>query len=123
MGETKAHCVVYNYEMSRKPKEYILARQKQTSLPAVRQIRVTNFKSFRDLCTDLPRFGVLIGANASGKSNFVQIFEFLRDLAYQGLDNAISLQGGIEFLRNMRIGSSSPLGVQLVVENDMAISK
>ncbi len=90
--------------------------------PAIRQIRVSNFKSFGDLQVDLPRFGVLIGANASGKSNFVQIFEFLRDLAQQGLDNAISLQGGIEFLRNMRIGSSSPLSLQLIFENDIAVT-
>lgn len=40
--------------------------------PAIRRLQVNNFKSFKELrVDDMPRFGVLIGANASGKSNFV----------------------------------------------------
>jgi len=69
---------------------------------AIKRIKVSNFKSFKDLDIKLNRFDVLVGANASGKSNFVQIFKFIRDISNLGLDNAISLQGS-EYLTNIGI--------------------
>jgi hypothetical protein len=45
---------------------------------------------------ELSPLSVLVGANASGKTNFVQLFRFLRDVANEGFDSAIALQGGIE---------------------------
>lgn len=81
---------------------------------AIKSISVSNFKSFSDIHLDLGKFNLLIGANASGKSNFVQIFKFLRDIKIYGLENAISLQGGIEFLRNTHICSSKPLSLKIV---------
>ena len=38
-----------------------------------------------------------MGANASGRSNFVHIFQFLRDLTRYNLGDAISIQGGAEY--------------------------
>ncbi|MCK5269463.1 MAG: AAA family ATPase [Sedimentisphaerales bacterium] len=73
---------------------------------AIKKIKVSNFKSFKNLDVELGSFNVLIGANASGKSNFIQIFRFLHDIEDSGLDNAISMQGGIEYLRNINIGPS-----------------
>ena len=43
---------------------------------------------------------LIIGANASGKSNFIQILKFYHDAIEYGLENAISLQGGTQYLRN-----------------------
>lgn len=71
----------------------------------IKRIEITNFKSFNKLIMELKNFNVLIGANASGKSNFVKIFEFLRDIRNHGLENAISLQGGVEYLRNLNLGN------------------
>ena len=45
----------------------------------IESIAVSNFKSFSKSEIELGQFNVLVGANASGKSNFVQIFKFLRD--------------------------------------------
>ena len=89
---------------------------------AIKKIRIANFKSFKDLEVELGRFNVLIGSNASGKSNFVQIFKFLRDITNYGLDNAISMQGGIEYLRNVNIGSSEDLSVEIVVSDQRPIA-
>lgn len=80
----------------------------------IKKLRVKNFKSFKDLDIELGNFNVLIGANASGKSNFVQIFKFLRDIANSGLNNAISMQGGVEYLRNLNIGYSENLSIEVV---------
>jgi AAA15 family ATPase/GTPase len=46
---------------------------------------------------------VIVGANASGKSNFLQALKFLRDIKDFGIDNAISLQGGIDYLSNLQL--------------------
>ncbi|KLO21563.1 hypothetical protein X275_08740 [Marinitoga sp. 1197] len=47
----------------------------------IKKLKVKNFKSFNELEVELKNFNVLIGANAAGKSNFIHIFEFLRDIA------------------------------------------
>ena len=44
---------------------------------AIKKIKISNFKSFKNLEIELGKFNVLIGANASGKSNFIQIFNTL----------------------------------------------
>ena len=84
----------------------------------IKRIEVRNFKSFEELKIDLGKFNVIIGANASGKSNFVHIFEFLRDITSSGLNNAISMQGGVEYLRNMNIGASEPLSIKVVSDQE-----
>lgn len=80
----------------------------------INKIKITNFKSFNEFETELGRFNVLIGANASGKTNFVQVFKFLKDIKNFGLDNAISMQGGVEYLRNVNIGPSKNLLIEAV---------
>jgi len=84
-----------------------------TDARAISRLRISNFKSFKDLEVELGNFNVVIGANASGKSNFVQIFKFLRDIVHHGLENAISLQGGVEYLRNLSIGAKENLCLEI----------
>jgi len=79
---------------------------------AIKTITVTNFKSFKNISVNLGMFNVLIGANASGKSNFVQIFKFLRDLATYGIENAISMQGGPEYLINIKAKNPRILSIE-----------
>ena len=81
---------------------------------AIEKIKIKNFKSFKELELDLGKFNVLIGANASGKSNFVEIFRFLKNITEYGLENAISMEGGVEFLRNINIGSSENFSLSIV---------
>ena len=80
----------------------------------LKRIEVKNFKSFQELKVEFHKFDVLIGANASGKSNFVQIFKFLMDIANSGLNNAVSMQGGVEYLRNINIGASENFSLKVV---------
>ena len=88
---------------------------------AISNIRVSNFKSFEELNVDLGKLNIFIGANASGKSNFTQIFQFLRDVVDFGLDNAISMQGGIEYLRNFRVGGSGVFSMTIVDNSNITI--
>ena len=91
---------------------------------SVKRIKVTNFKNFKELEIEFSKFfNILIGANASGKSNFVQIFRFLRDIANSGLDNAVSMQGGVEYLRNINIGASENFSLKLVFDQEFGFSR
>jgi predicted ATPase len=79
----------------------------------IQQVHVENFKSFSELDINLSRFNVVIGSNAAGKSNFISIFRFLRDIARNGLVNAIAMQGGAEYIRNATIGHARDLVVRI----------
>jgi len=89
---------------------------------AIKKIKISNFKSFKDLEVELGKFNVLIGANASGKSNFIQIFKFLMDITNYGLDNAISMQGGIEYLRNVNVGLSENFSLEVVSDQQFGFA-
>ncbi|HON82129.1 MAG TPA: AAA family ATPase [Methanoregulaceae archaeon] len=80
----------------------------------IREISVVNFKSFREIRIEPDCFNIIIGSNASGKSNLIQIFKFIRDIAKYGLNNAISLQGGVEYLRNTTIGPAMPFSFRIL---------
>lgn len=62
----------------------------------------------------LGKVNILIGANGSGKSNFIRIFEFLSNKANEGLENAISRLGEIEFIRNVNISDSECLYLEIL---------
>jgi len=79
----------------------------------IKQIKIKNFKSFKEDEIKLDKFNVLIGANASGKSNFVQILKFIKDLSEYGVENAISMQGGVDYTLNMGIGRSHALEIEI----------
>jgi predicted ATPase len=77
------------------------------------RLRVKNFKSFKKIDVSFGNFNVIIGANASGKSNFVSLFKFLKDIVTEGLEDAISLQGGINWVRNVNSSPWEHLAVEL----------
>jgi len=78
----------------------------------ISRLRAQNFKSFDTVDVELGDLNVLIGANASGKSNFLSILTFLRDIARDGLENAVSMQSGeIELLRNVQLGAEQPTNI------------
>jgi predicted ATPase len=71
----------------------------------IESIHIHNFKSIRDASIKFDDLNILIGKNAAGKSNIFEILQFLKDIGEQNLENAIQLRGGVEYFRNIRIGS------------------
>lgn len=67
----------------------------------IKSIEVNNFKTFDKLSINLQNLNFFIGQNASGKSNFINIFRFLKFIEEYGLKNAISLMGGDKYFRNV----------------------
>lgn len=77
------------------------------------KLTVKNFKSIRDQTLALGRLNVFIGGNGAGKSNLIQVFRFLREIANQGLSN-YSLTKGVDNL--LHYGRKGSKLIQLKVE-------
>lgn len=90
---------------------------------AITKLKLSNFKSFKNVEIDLNKFNVLIGSNASGKSNFTQIFRFLKVMAEKDLEYAISNQCGIKFLRNLNLGSSENFSLLITSDKKFSFPK
>ncbi|VVC71795.1 AAA domain, putative AbiEii toxin, Type IV TA system [uncultured archaeon] len=64
-------------------------------------LKVQNWRNFVDLNLKLQKRCFLVGPNASGKSNFLDIFRFLRDIVDigGGFQEAIRKRGGVKQIR------------------------
>ena len=67
------------------------------------KIEVKNFKTFKDVSVEFNKSNLLIGSCAAGKSNFVEIFDFLKDMS-QDFDKAYGKHGGA-YLQNLNLNS------------------
>lgn len=70
----------------------------------ITRVRLTNWKNFKSVDVVLQPRVFVVGANASGKSNFLDVFRFLRDIAKPlggGLQQAINLRGGMPKMRSL----------------------
>lgn len=79
----------------------------------IKRIKASNFKSFDEIQVSFEDFNILVGANASGKSNLIDILRFLRDIEKHGLDNAISIQGGPNYITNLCMEGSHSLSIEI----------
>jgi predicted ATPase len=52
-------------------------------------IEAKNYRSLRGISQSMERFRVLIGANATGKSTFLDVVRFISDLVNFGIDRAV----------------------------------
>lgn len=67
------------------------------------RIKLENWRNFRRIEVPLQLRAFLVGANASGKSNFLDVFRFLRDLVIPGggFQDAVERRGGVSILRSL----------------------
>lgn len=75
------------------------------------RIRIRNFKLLREVDLTLSeRLTVLIGPNASGKSTVLEVVDFLRRCAEDGLADAVTAHGGFDAIRT--VGCKEPVEVE-----------
>jgi predicted ATPase len=79
-------------------------------------IRLKNWRNFRDAEIPLVQHSYLIGPNASGKSNLLDVFRFLRDIckpAGGGLQKAVEDRGGITKLRCLHARKDNEVSIEI----------
>ena len=62
------------------------------------KIDIKGYKSIKDLSLPLRPINILIGANGSGKSNFLSFFDFLKQVYNRNLQEFVALKGVDNFL-------------------------
>ncbi|MBF0355050.1 MAG: AAA family ATPase [Alphaproteobacteria bacterium] len=68
---------------------------KEKNMPVIQRITLRNFKSFRHLDSfEMKPINILIGANGSGKSNFLSVFELLRAADRQDVNGYVAQKAG-----------------------------
>ena len=81
------------------------------------QIKITNYKSIRDLDLELSDLNVFIGANGSGKSNFIGVFKFLNHLIEGNLQTYTAERGGADTLLHFGRKHSEAMSFSLSFQN------
>ena len=82
-------------------------------------MKLHNWKNFQNCEVDLTERCFIIGANASGKSNFIDALRFLRDIAKQsgGLQTAVEERGGITKIRCLAARTQTNVSVTVELGN------
>lgn len=83
----------------------------------ITNISISNYKSLRSVEFTPSALSVLVGANASGKSNLADCLDFIADVYKHGLERAVERKGGYEniaFRRTRR--SKAAIKISLLVE-------
>lgn len=68
----------------------------------ISRLKLQNWRNFKKIEVDLRERVFVIGPNASGKSNLLDVFRFLRDIAQSkggGLQRAVATRGGMTKVR------------------------
>ena len=79
----------------------------------LKHVEITGFKSIRDITIELrPDINVLIGANGSGKSNFIEVFDFVRMIYTKRLQQYVADKGGANSILHFGRDTSPKLKIR-----------
>jgi predicted ATPase len=84
----------------------------------VTHLTAKNWRNFRSIDVDLRERQFIVGPNASGKSNFLDIFRFLRDIAKSeggGLQKAIKDRLGVSKVRSLAARKDPETAIEITL--------
>ena len=82
----------------------------------VSHLKVRNWRNFPRIDIDLQSRQFVVGPNASGKSNLMDVFRFLRDIAKiegGGLQKAVADRGGMTKIRNLAARRDPDIAIEV----------
>jgi predicted ATPase len=79
----------------------------------LKRVVIRNYKSIAQCDVELGSLTWLVGANGSGKSNFLDALHFVRDSLDNSLENALRERGGISEVRRKSSGHPNNFGIRL----------
>ena len=74
----------------------------------ITKVWAKNFRSIADASVDLGGLTVLVGPNASGKSNVLDILRFIKDALRFDLEAAVSMRRGIDAILRQESDTTPP---------------
>ncbi|MBI5373299.1 MAG: AAA family ATPase [Sphingobacteriales bacterium] len=86
----------------------------------ISKIKLINWKNFQQVDVNLKSRAFVVGANASGKSNFLDAIRFMRDIVKQagGLQFAVEQRGGVSKIRCLAARQISYVGIEIHLSED-----
>lgn len=69
-------------------------------VPRIRTVQIRNYKSLASVSVNLDPLTVLVGPNASGKSNFIDALAFVQQCVAGSVKHAVRDRGGLEVIRH-----------------------
>lgn len=86
----------------------------------ITRVKLKNWKNFRNINVALNDRAYVIGPNAVGKSNFLDVFRFMSDLCKDGggLQKAVNDRGGITKLRCLQARNDTEVAISLELSED-----
>jgi predicted ATPase len=84
------------------------------------RIDVENWRNFGKVSVELQRRAFIVGPNASGKSNFLDVFRFLHDIVSvgRGFEQAVQTRGGVTSLRSLVARRYPAISIQVHLGTD-----
>ena len=79
----------------------------------LKRVVVRNYKSIGNCDIRLQPLTYLVGANGSGKSNFLDALHFVRDALAGSLDNTVNERGGLSEVRRRSSSHPNHFGIRL----------
>jgi predicted ATPase len=83
---------------------------------ALKKVSISGYKSISQADVELQALNVLIGANGAGKSNFVGVFELLREVVERRLQVYVARRGGADRLLRFGVKHTAAVSVELVFD-------
>lgn len=86
----------------------------------ISRLELKNWRNFRHAEIDFTERVFLVGPNASGKSNLLDVFRFLRDVAKPGggLQRAVLQRGGLSKIRCLAARKEPDIEIDLTLSDD-----
>ena len=84
-------------------------------VPRIRQVQIQNYKSIERAVIDLEPFTVFVGANGSGKSNFVDALAFVQECLNQSVKWAFDRRGGFTIV-NRGCKEPASIGFRFLID-------
>ena len=86
----------------------------------IKEVELSGFKSIKSETLSLNNLNIFIGANGSGKTNFISFFQMLQYYLSSpgGLSEYIGRNGGAEYLLHFGAKTTSTIGARITINTE-----
>ena len=84
----------------------------------LKKVKLDNWRNFGSAELTLDERLFVVGANASGKSNLLDVFRFLKDVTLIGLLKSVEKRGGIKKLRFLNARNQNSISILVTLHDE-----